>query len=250
MGGPKWKGQLRLEGGSIFVTGAAVQWLRDGIKIIKHASETEELATKLESNEGVYFVPAFVGLGGAPYWDQFARGGIIIGITRGTGREHLARATLEAIAYLTRDVVDEMEKLVQIKELRVDGGATANDFLMQFQADILNRKVIRPVVKETTALGAAYLAGGLAVDYWADTREIAELWKAERIFEPKMDEKTRERLYKGWKEAVKRAMGGQRSLIVQNQIDIPYNRDIFSTILSSILREASRDNLSLMSFGG
>ncbi|MEO2151055.1 MAG: glycerol kinase GlpK, partial [Thermococcus sp.] len=122
--------------GSIFVTGAAVQWLRDGIKIIKHASETEELARKLESNEGLYFVPDFVGLG-APYWDQFARG-LIIGITRGTGREHLARATLEAIAYLTRDVIEEMENLVGIKELRVDGGATANDFLMQFQADILN----------------------------------------------------------------------------------------------------------------
>ncbi|MFA4661458.1 glycerol kinase GlpK [Pyrococcus kukulkanii] len=189
--------------GSIFVTGAAVQWLRDGIKIIKHVAETEELARKLESNEGVYFVPAFVGLG-APYWDQFARG-LIIGITRGTGREHLARATLEAIAYLTRDVIEEMEKLVGIKELRVDGGATANDFLMQFQADILNRRVVRPVVKETTALGAAYLAG-LAVDYWESLDEIRALWKAERVFEPEMDEETRERLYKGWKEAVRRAM--------------------------------------------
>ena len=190
--------------GSIFVTGAAVQWLRDGIRIIKYASETEELAEKLESNEGVYFVPAFVGLG-APYWDQFARG-LIIGITRGTGREHLARATLEAIAYLTRDVIEEMEKLVGIKELRVDGGATANDFLMKFQADILNRRVVRPVVKETTALGAAYLAG-LAVDYWESLDEIKRLWKAERVFEPTMDEETRERLYRGWKEAVKRAMG-------------------------------------------
>ncbi|NJE06559.1 glycerol kinase GlpK [Thermococcus sp. M36] len=190
--------------GSIFITGAAVQWLRDGIKIIKSAPETEELATKLESNEGVYFVPAFVGLG-APYWDQFARG-LIIGITRGTGREHLARATLEAIAYLTRDVVEEMERLVQVKELRVDGGATANDFLMQFQAGILNKRVIRPVVKETTALGAAYLAG-LAVDYWESLKEIMELWKAERIFEPDMGEETREKLYRGWKEAVKRAMG-------------------------------------------
>ncbi len=190
--------------GSIFITGAAVQWLRDGIKIIKHAAETEELARKLESNEGVYFVPAFVGLG-APYWDQFARG-LIIGITRGTGREHLARATLEAIAYLTRDVIEEMEKLVGIKELRVDGGATANDFLMQFQADILNRRVVRPVVKETTALGAAYLAG-LAVDYWESLEEIESLWKAEKVFEPGMDEETRRKLYHGWKEAVKRAMG-------------------------------------------
>ncbi|WP_457751278.1 glycerol kinase GlpK [Thermococcus sp.] len=190
--------------GSVFITGAAVQWLRDGIKIIKHAAETEELARKLESNEGVYFVPAFVGLG-APYWDQFARG-LIIGITRGTGREHIARATLEAIAYLTRDVIEEMEKLVGIKELRVDGGATANDFLMEFQADILNRRVVRPVVKETTALGAAYLAG-LAVDYWESLEEISTLWKAERVFEPTMDDETRKRLYQGWKEAVKRAMG-------------------------------------------
>jgi len=190
--------------GSVFVTGAAVQWLRDGIKIINHAAETEGLATKIESNEGVYFVPAFVGLG-APYWDQFARG-LIIGITRGTGREHLARATLEAIAYLTRDVVEEMEKLVQIKDLRVDGGVTTNDFLMQFQADLLNRRVIRPVVKETTALGAAYLAG-LAVGYWDSTEEISELWKGEKVFEPTMDEETRQKLYNGWKEAVKRAMG-------------------------------------------
>ncbi|CAD5243791.1 glycerol kinase GlpK [Thermococcus camini] len=190
--------------GSVFITGAAVQWLRDGIRIIQSAPETEELARKLESNEGLYFVPAFVGLG-SPYWDQFARG-LIIGITRGTGREHLARATLEAIAYLTRDVVEEMERLVGIKELRVDGGATANDFLMQFQADILNRRVVRPVVKETTALGAAYLAG-LAVDYWESLEEIKNLWRAERVFEPKMDEETRERLYRGWKEAVKRAMG-------------------------------------------
>ncbi|WP_456423288.1 glycerol kinase GlpK [Thermococcus sp.] len=190
--------------GSVFITGAAVQWLRDGIKIINNASETEELARKLESNEGLYFVPAFVGLG-APYWDQFARG-LIIGITRGTGREHLARATLEAIAYLTRDVVEEMQRLVGIKELRVDGGATKNDFLMQFQADILNRRVVRPVVKETTALGAAYLAG-LAVDYWENLEEIQMLWKSERVFEPTMDEETREKLYRGWKEAVKRAMG-------------------------------------------
>lgn len=190
--------------GSVFITGAAVQWLRDGIRIIKDAAETEEMAEKLASNEGVYFVPAFVGLG-APYWDQFARG-LIIGITRGTGREHLARATLEAIAYLTRDVVDEMEKLVQIKELRVDGGATRNNFLMRFQADILNKRVIRPVVQETTALGAAYLAG-LAVDYWGGLKEIKELWKTERIFEPNMDEETRKRLYAGWKEAVRRSIG-------------------------------------------
>ncbi|AIF68948.1 glycerol kinase [Palaeococcus pacificus DY20341] len=190
--------------GSVFITGAAVQWLRDGIKIIKSAAETEELASKLASNEGLYFVPAFVGLG-APYWDQFARG-LIIGITRGTSREHLVRATLEAIAYLTRDVVEEMEEEVPIKELRVDGGATGNSFLMRFQSDILGKRVIRPVVQETTALGAAYLAG-LAVDYWESLEEIKALWKAEKVFEPKMSEDERGRLYKGWKEAVKRALG-------------------------------------------
>ncbi|MBO8175382.1 MAG: glycerol kinase GlpK [Thermococcus sp.] len=193
--------------GSVFITGAAVQWLRDGLKIINSAAETEELASKLASNDGVYFVPAFVGLG-APYWDQFARG-LIIGITRGTTREHLARATLEAIAYLTKDVIDEMEKEVPIKELRVDGGATKNNFLMQFQADILGKTVIRPVVQETTALGAAYLAG-LAVGYWESLEEIRELWKVEKVFEPKMNKKEREKLYKGWKEAVKRALGWAR----------------------------------------
>ncbi|WP_457752631.1 glycerol kinase GlpK [Thermococcus sp.] len=195
--------------GSVFITGAAVQWLRDGLKIINSAAETEELASKLASNDGVYFVPAFVGLG-APYWDQFARG-LIIGITRGTTREHLARATLEAIAYLTKDVVDEMEKEVPIKELRVDGGATKNNFLMQFQADILGKTVIRPVVQETTALGAAYLAG-LAVGYWESLEEIGELWKVEKVFEPKMSEKERKKLHKGWKEAVKRALGWARVL--------------------------------------
>ncbi|ADT83203.1 glycerol kinase GlpK [Thermococcus barophilus] len=195
--------------GSVFITGAAVQWLRDGLKIINSAAETEELASKLASNDGVYFVPAFVGLG-APYWDQFARG-LIIGITRGTTREHFARATLEAIAYLTKDVIGEMEKEVPIKELRVDGGATKNNFLMQFQADILGKTVIRPVVQETTALGAAYLAG-LAVGYWESLEEIGELWKVEKVFEPKMNEKEREKLYRGWKEAVKRALGWARIL--------------------------------------
>ncbi|USG99441.1 glycerol kinase GlpK [Thermococcus argininiproducens] len=189
--------------GSIFITGAAIQWLRDGLKIIRDATETEELAIRVLSNEGVYFVPAFVGLG-APYWDQYARG-LIIGITRGTTREHIARATLEAIAYLTRDVIEEMEKLIQVKELRVDGGATKNDFLMQFQADIINKNVIRPVVQETTSLGAAYLAG-LAVEYWESLEEIRNLWKIERTFEPVMDEEKRKRLYAGWKEAVKRAL--------------------------------------------
>ncbi|MGC9106763.1 MAG: glycerol kinase GlpK [Infirmifilum sp.] len=191
--------------GSIFITGAAIQWLRDGLKIIEVSAEINPLAESAHSTDGVYFVPAFVGLG-APYWDQYARG-LIIGITRGTERKHIARATLEAIAYLTRDVVEAMEQDTgrKITSLRVDGGAAKSDFLMQFQADILNVKVIRPVVFETTSLGAAYLAG-LAVGFWKDLKEVRENWKVERIFEPKMDEKTRERLYSGWKAAVKRAL--------------------------------------------
>lgn len=197
--------------GSIFITGAAVQWLRDSLKIIEVSAEVEPLARDLASNDGVYFVPAFVGLG-APYWDQYARG-LIIGITRGTRRAHFARAVLESIAYLTRDVLHDMEKDsgIKVAELRVDGGATKNDFLMQFQADILGTKVIRPVIQETTALGAAYLAG-LAVGYWKDQEEIAKMWKVEREFEPKMDEKTREKLYGGWKEAVKRSLGWAKVL--------------------------------------
>lgn len=190
--------------GSIFVTGAAVKWLRDAIRIIKDAGDTEYLAEKLDGNEGVYFVPAFVGLG-APYWDPYARG-LIIGITAATGREHIARAALESIAYLTRDVVDEIERYAPVKELRVDGGATRNKFLMQFQADILGKRILRPRVRETTALGAAYLAG-LAVDYWQSLEEIEKLWRIDTIFEPKMDARKRERLYNAWKLAVHRAMG-------------------------------------------
>ncbi|ODN30539.1 glycerol kinase GlpK [Fervidobacterium thailandense] len=197
--------------GSVFITGAAVQWLRDALKIIEVAPEVEPLAASLVSNEGVYFVPAFVGLG-APYWDQFARG-LLIGITRGTRRAHLARAVLESIAYLTNDVLIEMEKDsgIKVTELRVDGGAVNNNFLMQFQADILGTKVVRPVIQETTALGAAYLAG-LAVGFWKDLEEIERMWKVDRIFEPKMDEVTRKRLYGGWKEAVKRSLGWTKSL--------------------------------------
>lgn len=190
--------------GSVFITGAAVQWLRDGLKIISSASETEGLATSLPSNEGVYFVPAFVGLG-TPYWDQYARG-LIIGITRSTKREHLARAALEAIAYLTMDVVEEMETFTQVRELRVDGGATENDFLMQFQADILGKRVVRPVVKETTAMGAAFLAG-IAVGFWNGLKEVRDVWRAEKVFTPRMGEEERRRLYSAWREAVRRAMG-------------------------------------------
>jgi len=180
--------------GSIFITGAAVQWLRDGLKIISNAAETEELATKVPDNGGVFFVPAFVGLG-APYWDMYARG-LIIGITRGTTREHIVRAVLESIAYQTRDVVEVMEKDsdIKVETLRVDGGAVVNNFLMQFQADILGVPVERPVVNETTALGAAYLAG-LAVGYWKDQEEIASLWQLDRRFEPSMNSEERERLY-------------------------------------------------------
>lgn len=189
--------------GSIFIAGAAVQWLRDGLGIIASAPDTEALATSVNDNQGVYFVPAFVGLG-APYWDQEARGALI-GLTRGATRAHIARAALEAMAYQTRDVVECMEKDsgIKAKELRVDGGATSNDFLCQFQADILGIPVVRPVITETTALGAAYLAG-LAVGFWKNEREIAAQWQVEKRFEPKLKRSERERLYADWKEAVAR----------------------------------------------
>ena len=190
--------------GSIFITGAAVQWLRDMLGIISNLAESEELASSVPDTGGVFFVPAFVGLG-APYWDQYARG-LIIGITRGTSKAHLVRAALEAIAYQTRDVLEAMEKDagIRISELRVDGGASRNDFLMQFQADIANVRVVRPVVYETTALGAAYLAG-LAVGYWSGIGELEERWKIEKVFEPRMDSRMREALYGAWREAVRRA---------------------------------------------
>jgi glycerol kinase len=196
------KTEYALEG-SVFIAGAAVQWLRDGLGIIASATETEKLAASVVDNHGVYFVPAFVGLG-APYWDMNARGAIV-GLTRGAARAHLARAALEAMAYQTRDVVECMERDSKIKarELRVDGGATRNDFLCQFQADILGIPVVRPVVTETTALGAAYLAG-LAVGFWKNEREIAAQWQVEKKFEPRMKRSERERLYEGWKEAVAR----------------------------------------------
>jgi len=195
--------------GSVFIAGAAVQWLRDGLKIIRRASECDELAYSLKDNEGVYMVPAFVGLG-APYWNQYARG-IIIGITRSTDRRHFARSALEAQAYLTRDVIDVMveDSGVRLEELRVDGGGARSDFLLQFQADILGVRTIRPSVLETTALGAAYLAG-LATEYWSGLREIRELWKADKVFEPKMDSDERERLYRRWRMAVERSLDWAR----------------------------------------
>jgi glycerol kinase len=190
--------------GSIFIAGAAIQWLRDGLGVIQTAAEIEGLARQVQASEGVYVVPAFVGLG-APYWDMYARGAML-GITRGTTRAHVARATLEAIAFQTRDVIELMEREsgITLHELRVDGGAARNDLLMQIQADILGRPVLRPVITETTALGAAYLAG-LAVGFWKDQAEIAENWQLEKRFVPEMAESERRTLYHEWKRAVERA---------------------------------------------
>lgn len=192
--------------GSIFITGAAIQWLRDGLRIIATSAESEQLATSVPDTGGVYFVPAFVGLG-APHWDMYARGAIL-GLTRGTTRAHLVRAALEAIAYQTREVLEAAtsDAGLNLTELRVDGGATANDLLMQIQADILGTPVVRPVVKETTALGAAYLAG-LAVGYWTSRDEIAQNWAADRRFLPGMDGARRDALYATWRRAVARAAG-------------------------------------------
>ena len=190
--------------GSVFIAGAAIQWLRDGLGLIKKAAETELIARNLSSTNGVYVVPAFTGLG-APYWDSSARGGIL-GITRGTKREHVIRATLESIAYQTRDVIDVMsrEAGISLSKLKVDGGVSQNNWLMQFQADILNIPVERPYYMETTSTGAGYIAG-VSVGYWKK-EEISHLWKKDRIFVPRMQEKTREKLYEGWKEAVKRIL--------------------------------------------
>jgi glycerol kinase len=196
--------------GSVFIAGAVVQWLRDGLGIIRSAAQTEALAGSVSGTDGVYFVPAFTGLG-APYWDPDARG-TIVGLTRGTTAAHLARAALEAIAYQARDVIEAMAAdagapLDPQHGLRVDGGAVANNFLCQFQSDILGVPVVRPKVLETTALGAAY-AAGLAVGYWRDLSEIEHLWQADRVFEPQLAEDERERLYAGWKRAVRRALNG------------------------------------------
>jgi glycerol kinase len=195
------KTEYALEG-SVFIAGAVVQWLRDGLQLIHSSGETESLAQEVTSNDGVYIVPAFAGLG-APYWNQHARG-TIVGITRGTNSAHFARAALESIAYQTMDVVNAMQSdaNITVKELRVDGGATVNDFLMQFQSDILNTKVIRPTITETTALGAAYLAG-LAVGYWSSMEEIQQQWQVNKIFEPTITEKERMELASGWKRAIK-----------------------------------------------
>lgn len=195
--------------GAIFITGAAVQWLRDGLQIVRNAAETRDLAMSLESNDGVYFVPALVGLG-APHWDPYARGAIL-GITRGTTRAHIARAALESMAYQTRDVVEAMQRDsgIRLKELRADGGAVANSFLMQFQADMLGVPVEVPEITETTALGAAYLAG-LATGFWGSREEIDAKWRLQRRYEPQMSEEERELLHRRWLKAVERAKGWER----------------------------------------
>ena len=191
--------------GSVFITGAAVQWLRDGLKAIQNSVDVEALAASEADNGGVYLVPAFVGLG-APYWDSNARG-LIIGLTRGSTVGHIARATLESMCYQTRDVLEAMtaDSQVELKTLRVDGGAVVNNLLMQFQADILGVAVQRPKVAETTALGAAYLAG-LAVNFWSGPAEVAEHWVLDRTFEPEMSIDQRESLYASWKRAVERSL--------------------------------------------
>ncbi|SDB88629.1 glycerol kinase GlpK [Shouchella lonarensis] len=191
--------------GSVFVAGSAIQWLRDGLRMFKDAKESEVYATRVTSADGVYVVPAFVGLG-TPYWDSEARGAMF-GLTRGTSKEHMIRATLESLAYQTKDVMEAMgaDSGITPKKLRADGGAVSNDFLMQFQSDVLDAPVELPTVKETTALGAAYLAG-LAVGVWKDKEEIANKWKLERAFEAEMDEETRHDLYTGWQKAVEATM--------------------------------------------
>ena len=192
--------QYALEG-SIFIAGAVVQWLRDGLGIIRKSADVEKLASKVKDSEGVYFVPAFAGLG-APHWNQHARG-TLVGITRGSTSAHIARAALDSVAYQTLEVLLAMQKDsgIDIRELRVDGGATVNNLLMQFQADLLQAKVVRPKITETTALGAAYLAG-LAVNYWSDIREVKQQWQMDRTFSPQIKSEATHSLIKGWHRAV------------------------------------------------
>lgn len=198
------KVQYALEG-SVFVGGAVIQWIRDELKLVNDAADTEYFAKKVKDNGGVYIVPAFVGLG-APHWDQYARGAVL-GLTRGSNRNHMIRAALESIAYQSKDVLDTMEKDLgaPVSNLKVDGGACRNNFLMQFQSDIINAEVRRPIITETTALGAAYLAG-LAVGVWGSKEELAESWHVEKTFTPNMLNETRQKLSKGWKKAVERSL--------------------------------------------
>ncbi len=196
--------------GSIFIAGAAVQWLRDELELIGTAAETESLALSVPDTNGAYFVPAFVGLG-APYWDPYARG-TIVGLTRGVNKRHIVRAALESVAYQTKDIVGVMSRdsRIPIDIVRIDGGASVNDFLAQFQADILNVPVERPLVAETTAVGAAFLAG-LAVGLWEDQEALRRTWKAGERMEPNMEEKQRNRLYQGWQQAVRRSLNWEQS---------------------------------------
>jgi glycerol kinase len=196
--------------GSIFIAGAVVQWLRDGLEFFRSAAEVEELAARVSDTGGVYLVPAFAGLG-APHWDQYARG-TIVGLTRGTTKAHIARAALEGIVLQVMDVLKAMEADagIKLRELRVDGGASANDLLMQLQADLLNVPVVRPKVAETTALGAAYLAG-LAVGYWKSQADIARQWQADKRFTPAMKPAARDRIAKGWMRALSRAKAWEQS---------------------------------------
>lgn len=198
------KVQYALEG-SVFVGGAVIQWLRDELKLISDASDSEYFASKVKDNGGVYLVPAFVGLG-APYWDMYARG-TIFGLTRGTNKNHIIRAALESIAYQSKEVMETMEKEsnINIKRLKVDGGASRNTFLMQFQSDIMNVEVSRPIITETTALGAAYLAG-LAVGFWKDRNELSKGWHESERYYPSMVDEDRNKLYSKWKKAVERSL--------------------------------------------
>ena len=195
--------------GSVFICGAVIQWLRDELGLLKKASDSEKMARKVENCNGVYIVPAFVGLG-APYWDARAKG-TIFGLTRGANKYHIVRAALESIAYQCYDLIAAMSSDLghDIHVLRVDGGASANDFLLQFQSDILVADVVRPKGIETTSLGAAYLAG-LATGYWKDTEDIRNNWKIDKVFSPKMDKEGREYRLEGWHDAVNRTMGWNR----------------------------------------
>ncbi|MEM2328764.1 MAG: FGGY-family carbohydrate kinase, partial [Nitrososphaerota archaeon] len=201
--------------GSIAVTGAAIQWLRDNLKIISSAPETEAIARSVEheGSGGVYFVPAFSGLF-APYWDLDARG-IIVGLTRFTRREHIVHATLESICYQTRDVLESImsDTGSRLTELKVDGGAAVNDYLMQLQSDIIGTKVIRPKITETTSLGCVY-AAGLAIGFWKNFDELKKLWKVDKVFQPRWSEEKREKMYIGWKAAVNRAKGWLKDISV------------------------------------
>lgn len=201
--------------GSIFIGGASVQWLRDELKIIESAKDSEMYANRVDDTNGVYVVPAFTGLG-APYWDMYARGSIL-GLTRGAKKEHIVRATLESIAYQTKDVLEAMQNdsKLKLKSLKVDGGASNNNFLMQFQSDILNVDIDRPKIVETTALGAAYLAG-LSVGFYIGRNEITSKWSVEKEFNPNMSEEKRCKLYKGWKKAVSRALSWEK----EDELDI------------------------------